>query len=269
MTELFRKCREVLDQRLIPLHYAELTKLALVECGLTKRDVNWSRQIEDVREKMLLAGQHETFYIGAPYCLAGVRWWFQSEQLRMFHPSTGVFIPGSAQSGADGAFNALMRDPDLKVKTNAPVPRIKRGRANGFVIEQHVADWFKHYWPKFYIAPDNEGQWKRWCDHDFKLVVDGVAYKVDVSGKRLNGTHGNSGQGKKRIDFHLLCELIDRDVLWSDVRTGATYNKVIISEQGGIWPERLIVWLNCRHNGIDYKAIKDHVNNQEVISMAA
>lgn len=258
MSEMFSTCYKILKRKLVPIHYATLTEMALAEQGLSKSDVHWERQIEDVREKMLQAGRYETFYTGRPLCLAGIRWWFENEQQRLFHPTDGITIPGNATSGADGAYEALMRDPYMQKKTSAPDDRIARTRANGLVLEKHVARWFKELWPRFYLPPDNEGQWKRFCDHDFKLKVDGKTYQVDVSGPRLNGQFGNPGQGKRKTDFHLICEITGQDVAWRSVYQGKDYQGVILPE-GGIYPERMIVWLNCRQNQVDYEAVKNSV----------
>lgn len=260
--EIFPVCRKILDQELRPLHYTDLTERGLKQLGLTRQDVNWQRQIEDIREKMLLAGQQDTFYIGKPHCLAGVRWWFESDQLRLFNPTLGIIIPGNATAGANGAFEALMRDPWLKTKTHAPDERRLRARANGFVLEKHVAHWFQARWPGFYQPPENKGQWEKSCDHDFKLNIKGNVAKVDVTGPRLNGYYGNPGQGKHSTHFHLLCEIVGQDVVWRSVYKGQDYQTYIYPEGqifGGIWPERMAVWLNCHQDGLDYQAIKSAV----------
>lgn len=261
MTEFFTICKDVLKRELRPIHYVELTQKALGVMGLTKKDVNWQRQIEDVREKMLRLGQFESFYIGKPYCLGGLRWWFIGEQLRLFNPSSGIIIPGNASDGADGAFESLMRDPYMKAKHLSPNdPRIARGRASGLVLEKHVAHWFKRNWPELYLPPDNEGKWEQDCPHDFKLRVNGKVFNIDVSGPhQKNGQYGNPGYGKKKVDFHFLCEIIGQDVLWRSVVQGRDYTEYIFPEGEtfrNIWPERIAVWLNCYKNGIDYQAIK-------------
>lgn len=259
MDAVFPACVDVLKDVLTPIHYAALTEHGLSRIGLSKRDVNWKRQIEDVREKLAAAGRFDLFYTGkALGSMVGIRWWFETTQLRLLHPTSGIIIPGNASSGANGAFEALMRDPYYLTKTNTTPERRARGRANGLVTEAHVVEWFKKTWPEFFIEPDNKNKWVQHCDHDFKLNVDGKIYKVDVSGKRLAGTFGNPGKGKKHVDFHLLCEIQGENILWRDVRSGADYQGNIFPE-GGIWPERMVVWLNCAKNNIDYAAIKNHV----------
>lgn len=258
---IFPVCVDILRENLIPTHYVELTKAALLKLGLTPNDVNWQRQIEDVREKLLQAGRYETFYIGDPYCLGGLRWWFETGQLRLLHPTQGITIPGNAQSGVNGAFEALMRFPEYKIKNpNAPLENRTYTCARGLVLQEHISDWFKQKWPKFWLPPENHKQWKTGCSHDFRLNIDGDIIKIDVSGPRLNGTFGNPGNGKHLTDFHLICEIIGQDVLWRDIRRGTEYQSILFPE-AGICPERLVVWLNCLKHNIDYKAIKSNVNS--------
>lgn len=284
LPEISRACYQVLSEKLLPMHYTDLTKLGLGKLGLTDKDVNWQRQIEDVREKMLQASYRDTFYIGQPYCLGGIRWWFETRQLRIFHPTHGVIIPGNASSGRDGAFEALMRDPYLKIKKTDQHPclncgqyqrptwydRVAKGRANGFVIERHVADWFKLLWPEFYLPPDNQGNWRQFCQHDFKLRLDNTTYEVDVTGPRQNGTFGNPGQGKGKVTFHLVCEITGQDVLWRSVIPGNKYNHEINPDSDGSYPEKMIVWLNCRKWNVDYKGVRSALlpGNQRLTAVA-
>ena len=252
-------CYQVLKRKLIPIHYANLAEIALNDLGLSKKDGDWQRQIEDVREKMLLKGRLDTFYTGKPCYLGAIRWWFDDNQLRLAHPTDGIWIAGSASLGMDGAFEALMRDPYMKIKKPVPRERVARARANGLVVEKHVANWFKQNWPEFYLPPDNEYFWETPCDHDFKLRIDQSVFKVDVSNKSLSGKYGNPGQGKRKVDFHLICEVIDKDVLLKAVFTGKNYDTQIYPDVNGVCPERMIVWLNCIQGGLDYSAICQHI----------
>lgn len=256
MPEMFDACYRVLSKELAPIHYATLTKLALESLGLSEQDIHWQRQIEDVREKMLLAGYQDAFYIGQPYCLAGLRWWFYTGQARLFHPTQGIIIPGNASSGIKGAFEALMRNGEMITKTSASYGQIAIARARGLVLENHVADWFELNWPEFFLPPDNKAKWQLPCPHDFKLKVDSQTYEVDVSGPRSNGTYGNPGKGKRRVHFHLVCDVIGRDILWKSAVTGSRFNGSIHPDSDGIYPEKMIVWLNCKKYGVDYDRIK-------------
>jgi hypothetical protein len=256
MSEMFKACHDVMCRELAMMHYAKITELALDHLGVPIKSISWHRQIEDVREKMLLAGQFGTFYIGQPSCLGGLKWWFENAQRRMIHPTEGIRIAGHASHGVGGAFEALMRDEEMTKKTNAPIERVRKGRARGLVLQAHVTGWFGEKWPEFYRPPDNKGLWKQSCNHDFKLAVGDKVFEIDVSGPRSNGTFGNPGGGKRVADFHLICEIVGKNVWWRSVVEGEKFTKDISPDFDGVWPERMIVWLNCERDGIDYKEIK-------------
>jgi len=259
MPQMFTSCYEVLCEKLVPLHYAKITELALSNLGLMRKDVNWHRQIEDVREKMLLAGQYGTFYVSHPLCLGGLRWWFDDVQLRLLKPSDGIIIPGHAARGAKGAFQALMRTEYMRKKTTASLESIMEGRSRGLVLEAHVAGWFRENWPEFYRSPENEGDWQSPCNHDFKLVIDGQTFEIDVSGPRRDGQFGDPGGGKKKAALHLLCAIDDQNVYWKSIIRGTNFREAVMPDFEGICPERMIVWLNCKREGLDYEAIKAHL----------
>ena len=197
---------------------------------------------------MVCAGQYDTFYTGKPHRMVALRSWFKTEQLPLLQLDFEI-IPGNASAGVRGAYECLMRSAHMLQKTTM------ERRASGLVLEQHVALWFKKQWPTLYLPPDNDGQWDRPCDHDFKLNIRGRIVKVDVSGPRSNGTFGNPGNGKHRTDLHLICEIRDRDVWWLAVVPKETYNEVVIPESGRS-PLQMIVWLNCIQDGIDYEAVR-------------
>lgn len=264
MPKMFKACRDVLGRMLIPLRYDELTMMALSELGLSKSTIHWQRQIEDVREKMLMAGRYGSFYIGAPHCLAGLKWWFKSSQERLIHPTPGILISSSATAGANGAFEALMRNPYLLKKTSASDERIMEARAKGMILQSHITDWFQQKYPGFYRPPDNEGRWQIPCDHDFKLCIDGQIFKFDVSGPHLNGRYGNPGNGKKATRFHLLGEIANEGVWLKTVIRGSDYGSIIFPDFEGVWPERLIVWLNCKRERLDYNVIKEQLWRSDV-----
>lgn len=256
MTRMFRSCHKVLCKSLCPMHYAKLTELALKNLGLSRDDVSWPKQKEDVREKMLLKGRYDTFYMGQPSCLTGLRWWFDDAQRRLLKPTDGIIIPGHANSGVRGAFEALMRTPYMKTKTRAPTISRMQGRARGLVTEKHVTDWFQLQWPEFYVPPENDGRWEMPCDHDFQLIIDNLRLRVDVSGPDSKGQFGNPGKGKGRTNLHLICEIDHQNVIWKAVIRGADYDNRISPDLDGICPERMAVWLNCKQDGLDHEAIR-------------
>jgi len=256
MRALFPVCRDVLQARLQPLHYAELTRLALRHLGIPETAVNWARQIEDVREKLLLAGRYASFYVGRPHCLGAARGWFATPQYELVNPTHGIRIPARVQPAITGAFETALRWPHMQAHFPALPTAHARAAAQGLVLEHYVRAWFQEHWPEFYRAPDNAGRWTQACAHDFKLVVHERVYAIDVCGPGRNGVYrlGN----KLPVHFHLLCAPLDTDVLWFSVRPGRIYTAAGELElpAGGIAPERMIVWLNCMQAGLPYTVLK-------------
>ena len=252
MRDLFPACVSVLDQEKTPVHYGELTRLALKSLGIRESQTLFHKERENVREKLLQAGQRGTFYTGPPLYAGALRQWFvRDSQLSM--TLDVIEMPGSAQAGVDGAFEALMRAPYMMQKSSAVhTERLNRVRSSGLVLEQHIAQWFSRRYPSLYLDADNQGQWQRPCDHDFKLSVDGRVYKVDVAGPSDNGTFKKSPY-KKATDFHLLCYVNGDNCVFESVVRGSAYNEHV-DPQSVFSPTAFVVWLNCKEKGIDYKA---------------
>jgi hypothetical protein len=263
MKLIFHACHDVLEELLTPVHYRKLTELALVKLDINIKDVNHSRQIEDVREKLLLSGRLGTFYTGPPKYLAGLKYWFESEQLYLFNMDVTkpVEIIGNVNSGVTGAFESLMRFPFMINKsTLANSEHRAMGCARGLVIEKHVSDWFLKNWSKIILPPDNDKKWANPCNHDFKIKIpnsDSVIL-VDIWGPNVNGEY-NKPPMKKATHLHLQCRISPsgKSIVWESVIHGSLYDKKksIVPEMG-ISPRRLIVWLNCLQNDIDYENVK-------------
>lgn len=252
MSELFPCCRDILERELRPLHYAKLTEMAIAAMGVPLHHVDRAKEIENVREKLAIAGQYGTCYVPAPYCLVALRYWFPSPQLDLLNADS-IMIPGHAQHGANGAFEALMRAPYMLTKELTNTERLNRGRAQGFVTEGHVTPWFKSRWPEFFVEAENRGQWKDPCDHDFKLRINNRLLKIDVFGQRLNGYY-RGPKLKPKADLHLLCRIAGQHVEWHGVRRAIAQGEMVFPETSAS-PIRMVVWLNCLKHGIDYSAI--------------
>ena len=85
----------------------------------------------------------------------------------------------------------------------------KAGQLRGLVIEQHVAWWFRRYYPFQYLEADNYQQWTHPCAHDFKLKISSRIYRVDVAGPRKNGSFGSYQQKpSSNVDYHILCKAL-------------------------------------------------------------
>jgi hypothetical protein len=261
MKIMFQACYDILDNILTPLHYRDLAEMAIQSLGVDIKDVNYNRQIEDVREKMASLGRMDTFYTGAPLCLVGLKHWFENRQLHLFNGDTSkpIIIGANVNSGVSGAFEGLMRFPHMMQHGNAPIEVRAMACARGLILEKHVADWFSANWPAMIISPDNHGRWNIPCSHDFKIRVGGRIMPVDVWGPNATGGYSKP-PAKKSTFFHLQCRpsQIGDHVAWESVIPGRLYDLGQIFPEGGISPRRLAVFLNCVKNNLDYDDIRKY-----------
>jgi len=231
-----------------PMHYVELTRQTLLRLHIPASNVNWKRQIEDVREKLLEAGRHGFGYVGSPYCLAYLKEWLPQETI--INPFLPTRIAANLEAGERAIFEALMRK--FKDKTQARPESIAKGRARGLLIEQHVKRWFRVKWPDMVLPPDNDGIWEMPCDHDFKLRVNGRILRIDVAGPKTNGTYGKPlGGGKSATDIHVIACIEGNEVIIHGFVPGNEYRDIFTN-----WEThpiaRMIFWLNCNKLNIDY-----------------
>lgn len=263
MEIIFRACYDILDEMLLPIHYRTLTELALQSLDVDIENVNYHRQIEDVREKMASVGRMGTFYTSAPLCLVGLKAWFENKQMNLFNGDVTrpIRIIGNVTNGIDGAFESLMRYPHmLRYNLSAPEELRAMGCARGLVVEQHVFGWFKSKWPDLIFSPDNDKNWKLPCSHDFKIKYDrNRIMLVDVWGPNIKGNY-NKPPKKKATHLHLQCRVDKGDVIWESVISGDLYkDSDIVLPISGMSPRRLIVWLNCIRDKLPYSDIKQFV----------
>lgn len=257
MTEMFRACVAVLEDRLVPLHYAELTRLGLGRLGVSEQQVNWKRQIEDIREKLVQAGQYDTAYTGEPLCLVLLQSWVRKEEaLHLFNSAKPIVIDPNFPASEEACFEALMREPHMIKKTATSRERRNRGLARGMLIEQHVKDYFRLSWPDYYVPPDNDGKWDRPCDHDFKLRIGVRLRKVDVAGEHLDGHYGLSTR-KRAVNIHVMARLSGNTLVLDGFSPGDEFSAREDVDWWHLNPiQPLVVYLNCQKVGIDYAALR-------------
>lgn len=286
MDALFPVCVEVLREEQRPLHYAELTRKALARLGYSWHDVPWQKQVEDVREKLLLAGSRGTAYIGRPYCVGVLREWFPDPDCQMMLNMEELALPLRAEICTEAMVDAIYRFNYMQTKTFTAkkelglfpdvaeelvgeivgeieryravaevLPSLDnriRGAARGKLIEFHVADWFRQKWPENYGHSPNRGRWNEKCKFDFSLRFGSKIYLFDVAGPNQDGTFGHPrGGGKKTVDFHVLGGLNSNSVLVYGFVTGKRFTERIFKEFSNplIW---LVVYLNCTKLRIPY-----------------
>jgi len=244
---------------MFPLHYTEITRLALRIHGKNPDDMDpqvFKDQAEDIREKVLLAQQHGTSYVGLPFYMGILREWIEhtAKQKTLFNKEAwSHIIHGSASAGMSAGVSLGMRLRHMTVRSGALDHVRVAAAAGGLVVEAHVSEYFRKMWPGFWRPPDNEGIWRTGCWHDFKLELPSDLWLVDVLGPELRSGIYNL-RTKKPVDLHLAAKITGRDVLWQGWRQGKTMREPLPGE-GFMAPSRLIVALNCAREGIDWLAI--------------
>ncbi len=252
MRTLFDECCRVLDEELKPVHYAELTDKAVRRlCG--RRPPDFYRLKEDVREKMRTR-RSGVAYVGRPLCVIVKRRWFETSLVCNWDSDGWFTVTGSARCGTDAAFEALLRFPHMLTKTAADKERRAMGCAVGMVREKHVTQWFRDAYPRQWQPPDNEGQWDRPCDHDFKLKMGTRALRIDVAGRRSDGRFGMPYGGRKpTTDVHLVADIDGDDVVVYGVKRNLTSEGVL---PANVWPiTNFLVWINTCIAGMDWRQI--------------
>jgi hypothetical protein len=255
MRDLFPSCVNVLNSKRYPIHYKTLTDLAMIELGIPrpKEHADFDKNAENVREKLLQSGQRNTFYTGSPLYAGALSSWFVSDaKLQLSLTMDYIQIPGSAQAGADGAFEALMRSAHMVVHNQhlANTERLNRVRSSGLVLEKHISHWFKRNYPEFYSDAENQGKWKEACSHDFCLTVDNRRFLIDIAGPDSKGLYGKRGI-KHPTDLHFTCKISEDFCFWEGVVRGEGFKPSI--DPGSIFsPTAFLVWLNCAKHGIKY-----------------
>lgn len=259
IAEIWPACIAELEDRLYPVNYRDLTELALSRLGLTREAVNWSRQIEDVRERFAKGPKHkrEVGYTGPPSYLAFLQSWVRRDlQHSLLNNEKAVSIVANFPSSEEACFEALMRAPTMLTKTATSRVRRIRGLARGMLIQEHVTEYFRSRWPEYYHPPENDQQWDRWSDHDFKLVMGVKLWKVDVLGEHLEGGYGLARM-KRAVDIHVLAKLAGNRL----VIEGFCRGKALQQLQDFNWWDSspiqpLLVYLNCQKAGIDYAELR-------------
>lgn len=251
--ELFDACISVLDKRLVPIYYAELTESAFELLGISSKTHNLRKAAEDVRQ--WLPKRKHVFYSSDPYYAMAKNEWFIRDQLPLlnvdaFDKPDFLVVPGSVKYGSDGAFEALMRAPYMVAKIKDPT-RLNRVRSNGLVLEKHIAGWFEENWPEFYRNPDNHENWEQWCSHDFKLELPFGTWEIDVCGPNSNGGFGKPQ--KRSTHFHIMAKMTGHNAEIVGVQRGEKYDEYT-SPVNSITPTRFVVLLNCLKSGMDYNS---------------
>jgi hypothetical protein len=248
MSALFPACINVLNARLMPLHYKTLTQEALKTLGENPNREWLHKDIENVREKLLGKGKkYGTGYTGHPLHAGILQHWLQSTITLDV-----VRIPGSALAGQSAVIEAIYRYPHMITKNPLANPHSRiMALSKGLVIQEHVTRWVRSQYGFAYRDPDNAGRWDKPCSHDFQLALNGHTFLVDVAGTSRNGRH-EKAKYKQATDIHVLADIDGCDCVITGITRGSNFTNHM--EWAHIFsPQGFVVWLNCCKHGINYK----------------
>jgi hypothetical protein len=265
-TIMFPACVEVLKEKLVPLHYAELTRLAIQRLGEYEFTINMKRQKEDVRERLLLPGRYGCFYTGKPHYLACLSRWFHINYYKAFEEMDDyIKVEPKMSSAFEGSFEALMRSEYMLNKANSDKAVKNKRVSKGLMIEAVAKSYFKDNFPSLFGEPENHGNYRKPCDHDFILHLKHRSLKIDICGPNASGMFGNVGN-KKTTDFHVLCRVINDELYITGILKGENFVDEILRNELKLCntatePVRFVVWLNCKIHKpeIDYIEIMNQV----------
>jgi len=282
LADIRRAVSDVLDRALVPMHYADLTELALSDVHVPVSGVDFKRQKEDVREKILEARQNGMFYAGAPLCVgAKTRWFRLSQRQLIVSPDETIRIPGNILVAVEASVEAHLRSPLMIPKappmkracedfvrdpraalrdrqTLGTLQKLFTARIAGIINEAHVSAWFRAQWPSLWVEKSNADDYARWSSDDFRLMIGGRLRTVDVMGHNSSGEYANPGGGKAPATYHALCRLDADGVVWERVIRGEDFEHAdnAIPESVGLTAVQMTVYLNCVAGGIDHGLLR-------------
>lgn len=295
LTDIRMAVSDVLDRALVPMHYADLTELALIAARIPAAKVDIKRQKEDVREKILQAGQNGMFYVGSPLCMGAKTRWFRLAQRHLLvSVDETIRIPFDLETTMAASEEAQLRFPMMAKKrdwskaachlfannpraaltdpaTLADLRKLIRITTRGLVNEAHVSQWFRSQWPALWIEKTNATDYTRPCSDDFRLMIGGRLRTVDVMGPNSNDDFRNPGGGKRPAYYHVLCRLDADGVVWERAVRGEDFASTddAIPEHVGLTAVQMTVYLNSVAGGIDYSMLRRAAATTRVPAVAA
>lgn len=235
-----------------PIYYIELAGMVLTHLEWNF-DADLKRAVaEDLREKILEAGQQGLGYSGKPHYLAWFKRWLPAG--RTLFSDSKIPIPITRDAALMAAIEGMLRfEHILNKKADGKEAHAAR-IANGFIIEKTVSNWFRLNWPGAWQPPQNERRWAEWCDHDFRLslAASSRVLKVDVAGPGADGLVGVRYGGKPRAELHIIAEGHHLGVAVIGYETGETFADALRRPIQGLSPEIICVLLNAETRGIPF-----------------
>ena len=233
----YQKAVQVLSQTMQPWRPAALFREAFT--SVKGHEIPMGREAERFREHF--AAKKEVIKCGPWYALR--RWFVPVLPLLTHEDYILLHYSGEIIRWAELEANRLL--PRLVQRNPNADPVLRHATAiRGFRVQGHIARWFEHHYPEFYLPPQG-GDVP--TPEDFRLKVNGRTYLVDVAQAdsaiplsfRL---HTDKMRG---ADVVIVGYDNEYGVLMCAYKSkpGLLYGKV--SNAADVQPiERLIVWLN-------------------------
>jgi hypothetical protein len=253
------------------MHYAALTHEALILLGWHGETCDKKRAAEDIREKILAAGQDGMAYLGTylgkRYCVGYMVDWFDNQPY-LINPEVdqGVVVPLTEEIGERAIREAHNRLPYIKNKDGSPPAEHFNRIVRGFIVEFAVRYWFRKQYPSLYTAPANWNNPRKWCNHDFRIKSPrGTIIQMDVAGPHRDGLYGATSTGKPIANIHVLACRRDGYVHIMGFKKGADFQKGAFAAECAQPISRLLVYLNMLREsectGYDYADFKKLIRN--------
>ena len=249
-------CKILLKQQMKPMHYAELTRRALQIVNLSFDDIGFRKWADELREKVFTAGLDGFVYVGKPHHLVVLSSWFETDWL--FNTDVdAIRIDVTSELATEAAREAALRVPHMVNKFNdSPEAQAERV-ARGLLIEKAVSGWFRSTFPTLWRPPDNDGDYKCWCGHDFKLKLRNQTWLCDVAGSHRDGLYGVANGGKPNgAHIHILADDCSLTVNIKGFRYGNEFRGERFAAESSRSIVRLVFFLHCQAMNLNYTKLK-------------
>lgn len=252
-SELVPVCAQILREKMRPIHYRDLAEEAASRIVQNDKFIG-SDIAEDLRGKGrgFPGKKAGMFYTGKPYCMIALREWFEPTISPIYPQPVQITFDASLKAATETALRIGYMLNKYNVSETARAYMVARG----LLIEQHVRNWFGNVWPYEVTPPDNENDYRKPCDHDFKLTygMQQKIYKVDVCGPNSMTRQYGKPPKKSPVDFHVCAREESGHVMIDGFVTKANYIEQVKPYQ--ITPiSALVCWAWCMFKGISHKVI--------------
>jgi len=169
----------LLEKKLRPIQYRE----AFSECkdwvDTSDAYSDKTDPVEKFRQRYAEHDHSDVCFIVGGY-LALSRWFPTRQQMQLIPPDYPITIEGDCIVSFDAGYETAKREPYMLNKFNkSPKSWLDRRRI-GALVEHHIANYFRHNYPRYFKEPGNKGNYESHAKEDFTLCTEYNTIKVDV-----------------------------------------------------------------------------------------